>query len=133
MADGDMEDVAEVALELGLAGIIATNTTIAREWTIAGVQETGGLSGRPLRDRANEVMRYLYRHTQGRLPLIGVGGIFTAEDAYERFQSGASLVQFYTSLIYEGPTLPRRINEGLLRLMARDGAAHISEIIGTKT
>lgn len=132
MADRDMDDVVEVALEQGLAGIIATNTTIAREGRVSGLQESGGLSGRPLRDRAQDVMRYLYRRTEGRLPLIGVGGIFTAEDAYERIQAGASLVQIYTGFIYEGPTLPRRINEGLLRLMKRDGVGHISEIIGVK-
>jgi dihydroorotate dehydrogenase len=131
MADADMEDVADVALSLGLAGIVATNTTIAREGVVAGVEQSGGLSGKPLRQRANEVMRFLYRNTQGRIPLIGVGGIFTAEDAYARIRSGASLVQLYTGLVYEGPFLPRRINEGLLRLMERDGVKHLSELIGT--
>jgi dihydroorotate dehydrogenase len=130
MADADMEDVVAVALELGLAGIVATNTTIAREGATVGVEQTGGLSGKPLRARANEVMRFLYRHTRGRLPLIGVGGIFTAEDAYERIRSGASLVQLYTGMIYEGPFLPRRINEGLLRLMERDSVTHITDLIG---
>lgn len=132
MADDDMRDVGDVALELGLAGIIATNTTIAREGAVANVIHEGGLSGRPLRQRANEVLRFLYRHTEGRLPLIGVGGIFTAEDAYERFQSGASLVQLYTGLVYEGPFLPRQINEGLLRLLERDGVKHLSEVVGAK-
>ncbi|HZO88616.1 MAG TPA: quinone-dependent dihydroorotate dehydrogenase [Chthonomonadaceae bacterium] len=130
MADADMDDVAEVALELGLAGIIATNTTIAREGAFAGMEQAGGLSGKPLRERATEVISYLYRRTEGRLPLIGVGGIFTAEDAYARLRAGASLVQLYTGLIYEGPYLPRRINQGLLRLMERDGVGHISEVIG---
>lgn len=131
MADADMVDVVEVALELGLAGIVATNTTIGREGAVAGVEQTGGLSGKPLCARADEVIRFLYRHTQGRLPLIGVGGIFTAEDAYARIRSGASLVQLYTALVYEGPFLPRRINAGLLRLMERDGVTQISELIGT--
>jgi dihydroorotate dehydrogenase len=131
MADADMADVVAVALELGLAGIVATNTTISREGAVANVEQTGGLSGKPLRERANEVMRFLYRETQGRLPLIGVGGIFTAEDAYERIRSGASLVQLYTGMIYEGPFLPRRINEGLLRLMERDGVTNIAELVGT--
>ncbi len=132
MADADIDDVAEVALEQGVAGIIATNTTIAREGALSEVQQVGGLSGKPLRDRATEVIRALYRRTEGRLPLIGVGGIFTAEDAYARLQAGASLVQLYTALVYEGPYLPRRINEGLLRLMARDGVGHISEVVGTE-
>ncbi len=131
MADGDMDDVVEVALAVGLAGIIATNTTIRREGSVADVEQTGGLSGKPLRERANEVIRFLYRRSEGKLPLIGVGGIFTAEDAYERIRSGASLLQIYTSLIYEGPYLPRNLNEGLLRLMARDGVGHLSELVGT--
>ena len=131
MVDADMDDVVEVALEVGLAGIIATNTTIRREGSVADVEQTGGLSGKPLRERANEVIRYLYRRSEGKIPLIGVGGIFTAEDAYERIRSGASLLQLYTSLIYEGPYLPRNLNEGLLRLMARDGVGHLSELVGT--
>lgn len=130
MADADMEDVVAVALDLGLSGIIATNTTISRPGAVAHVSETGGLSGKPLRDRATDVMRFLAKRTQGALPLIGVGGIFSAEDAYARLRAGASLVQLYTALIYEGPFLPRRINEGLLRLMERDGVKHLSEIIG---
>lgn len=131
MADADMDDVVAVALEQGLAGIIATNTTIARENTAGNLAETGGLSGKPLKERANTVMRYLYRRTEGRLPLIGVGGIATAEDAYERIKSGASLVQFYTAMVYEGPYLARCINRGLLRLMERDGLSHLSELVGT--
>ncbi|HLK54921.1 MAG TPA: quinone-dependent dihydroorotate dehydrogenase [Chthonomonadaceae bacterium] len=130
MADADMFDVAEVAQSLGLAGIIATNTTIAREGRVAGVTHEGGLSGKPLRERATEVIRLLFRHTEGRLPLIGVGGIFTAEDAYARIRAGASLVQLYSGMIYEGPYLARRINTGLIRLMERDGVQHLAEIIG---
>ncbi|MCW3054979.1 MAG: dihydroorotate oxidase [Chthonomonadales bacterium] len=131
MADNDMDDVVDVALELGLAGIIATNTTIRREGSVSDVEQTGGLSGKPLKERANEVIRFLYRRSEGKLPLIGVGGIFTAEDAYERIRSGASLLQLYTSMIYEGPYLPRTLNEGLLRLMERDGVGHLSELVGT--
>ena len=94
------------------------------------VENNGGLSGKPLRSRATEVIRFLYRHTQGKLPLIGVGGIFSAEDAYERIQAGATLVQIYTGFVYEGPLLPRRINDGLLKLMERDNIKNISELIG---
>jgi len=131
MADSDMDDVVDVALELGLAGIIATNTTVRREGSVSDVEQTGGLSGKPLKERANEVIQFLYRRSEGKLPLIGVGGIFTAEDAYERIRSGASLLQLYTSMIYEGPYLPRTLNEGLLRLMERDGVGHLSELVGT--
>ena len=131
MADGDMADVVEVVLEKQLAGIIATNTTIAREGAVSGVEANGGLSGKPLRPRATEVIRFLYRCAEGKLPLIGVGGIFSAEDAYERLRAGASLIQLYTGLVYEGPFLPKRINQGLLKLMERDGVKHISELVGT--
>lgn len=131
MAESDLDDILEVALDIGIAGVIATNTTIDRAGISTSDTQSGGLSGRPLRDRANEVLRYLYRRTMGSLPLIGVGGIFTAEDAYERIRSGASLVQLYTALIYEGPFLPRAINEGLLKLMDRDGVKSIAELVGT--
>jgi dihydroorotate dehydrogenase len=131
MDDADRDDVAEVALELQLAGIIATNTTLAREGALAQYDQAGGLSGKPLKARATQALRALYRRTEGKIPLIGVGGIFSAEDAYERFQAGASLVQLYTGLIYEGPFLPRAINEGLLRRMERDGVRSLTEVIGT--
>ena len=130
MTNQNMEDVVEVALTQQLAGIIATNTTISREGALENVENNGGLSGKPLRSRATEVIRFLYRHTQGKLPLIGVGGIFSAEDAYERIQAGATLVQIYTGFVYEGPLLPRRINDGLLKLMERDDIKNISELIG---
>jgi len=130
MADADMADVVEVALDLGIAGIIATNTTTARPESMPGSAEAGGLSGRPLCDRANEVIRFLYRLAGKGLTLIGVGGIFTAEDVYQRLQSGASLVQLYTAIIYEGPLLPRTLNEGLLQLMERDGVKTITELVG---
>ncbi len=131
MNDADMIDVAEVAQELQLAGIIATNTTIGRTGAVSGIEQNGGLSGKPLRERATEVIRFLYKETQGRVPLIGVGGIASAEDAYERIRAGASLVQIYTALVYEGPMLPRHVNRGLLKLMARDGVQNIAEIVGT--
>ncbi len=130
MTDADMADIVEVALEVGLAGIVATNTTIAREGAMAAVEQTGGVSGAPLRERATEVIRFLHRATEGKLPLIGVGGIASAEDAYARMRAGASLIQLYTAMVYEGPFLARHINAGLLRLMQRDGVAHISEIVG---
>ena len=130
MANEDMDDVVEVALDVGIAGIIATNTTVGRGNLSSRINETGGMSGRPLRDRANEVMRYLYRNTKGRLTLVGVGGISSAQDAYERMLSGASLIQFYTALVYEGPTLPRTINEGLLKLMERDGVNNVADLVG---
>jgi dihydroorotate dehydrogenase len=89
-----------------------------------------GLSGRPLRARALAVVRHIARRTGGALPVIGVGGIFSAEDAYAMIQAGASLVQVYTGFVYEGPALVRGINRGLLRLMARDGVRRLAEVRG---
>lgn len=130
MAPEDICDVAEVVLEQRIAGIIATNTTVAREGAFEGLREEGGLSGPPLRERAITTLKRLYRATGGQIPIIGVGGIDSAEEAYERIKAGASLVQIYTALIYEGPFLPLQINQGLLRLLERDGFKHIGEAIG---
>ena len=130
MNDSDMEKVCEVALELGISGIVATNTTLAREGEFSEASETGGLSGKPLTNRAEEVMRFLYRKTKGTLALIGVGGIGSAEDAYRRIKCGASLVQTYTAFVYEGPFFPKNLNIGLLRLMERDGVSHLGELVG---
>ncbi len=94
-----------------LAGIVATNTTIDK--TGLSVQEEGGVSGRPLTNRSTEIIRTVHRLTGGRVPIIGVGGIFTAKDAREKIAAGASLLQVYTGFIYEGPLLLRRLCEGL--------------------
>jgi dihydroorotate dehydrogenase len=110
--------------------LIATNTTIARPALHTSSREEGGLSGRPLAKRATEVLRVLFRAVEGKLPLIGVGGIFSAADAYARICAGASLVQIYTGLIYEGPLLPRRIIRGLLDILTEEGFAHLREAIG---
>ena len=126
----ELDDVLEVVQGVPLDGIIATNTTLGRAGLSTRTAEAGGLSGRPLRQRSTEVVRYLYAGTRGRLPIIGVGGIFSAEDAYEKIRAGASLVQVYTGLIYAGPSLPKRINTGLIRLLRRDGFAHVSEAVG---
>lgn len=130
MAKEDICAVAEVVRAHEIAGVIATNTTIAREGPFAKMQEPGGLSGPPLRERALETLRLLYRATNGQVLLIGVGGISNAEEAYARIRAGASLIQVYTALIYEGPFLALHINQGLLRLMQQDGVAHISELVG---
>lgn len=118
LADDDVVAVAYLAIELGLDGIIATNTTVARDGlasTRAAVEAAGagGLSGAPLKRRANEVMRMLRERVGDDLALIGVGGISTPEDAQERLEAGADLLQGYTGLIYEGPLWPRRINRAL--------------------
>jgi dihydroorotate dehydrogenase len=123
-------EIAKLALAVGISGIIATNTTLARPALHSPSHEIGGLSGRPLTARATEVVRLVFQSVEGKLPLIGVGGIFSAEDAYERICAGASLIQVYTGLIYEGPFLARRLARGLLDILDRQGIGNIAEAIG---
>src|SRR5262249_47381279 len=117
-----LDEILELAGPRQLAGIVATNTTITRPETndpdLKRVySEAGGLSGRPLRARSTEIVRHLYRQTQGAPPIIGVGGIFNAADAWEKITAGAALVQLYTGLVYEGPGVVKEIVRGLqLRL-----------------
>ena len=127
--DERLVEMARAAQAAGADGIIATNTTLDRA-AVRGhprAAEPGGLSGAPLRERAQQVCALLYRSVP--LPIVGVGGIFTAEDAYARIRAGASLVQIYTALVYEGPGLPRRISRGLAGLLRRDGLT-LREAIG---
>ena len=133
MPTSDLLGSVDAALEGGAGGIVATNTTTARNGLGAPAHltaETGGLSGAPLKAVANDACRALYAHIGRRVPIVGVGGIFTADDAYERIRAGASLVQLYTGLIYEGPGLVARIVRGLGERLARDGVSNISEVIG---
>ena len=123
-------EIAKLALAVGISGLIATNTTIARPALRTAINEAGGLSGRPLTARATRVLRLIFQNVEGKLPLIGVGGIFSAADAYERVCAGASLIQVYTGLIYEGPFLARRIAHGLLDILDKQGIRHISEAVG---
>ena len=124
-------EIARLLVEYGFDGVIATNTTVAR----TGVEhdplarESGGLSGRPLKARSTEVIRVLYGHLQGRVPIIGVGGIETADDAWEQLRAGAEAVQIYTALIYQGPTVVRRIVEGLARIVASKSARTLPEAL----
>lgn len=122
-------DVVEVVEQFDLGGLVATNTTTDRPEGLSGpTAEAGGLSGRPLTDRSTEVVRTLARQTDK--PIVGVGGVFTAADAYEKLRAGASLVQVYTGLIYRGPTVARSINRGLLTLMERDGFDSVDAVVG---
>jgi dihydroorotate dehydrogenase len=128
------DDVIEVAMAEKISGVIATNATaFLRETLISGSHEPGGLSGKPLRSLATSFVRHLYRAVGGKLPIIGVGGIFSAEDAYEKITAGATAVQIYTGFVYEGPVAVKRINQGLIRLLERDGYASISEAIGQQS
>jgi dihydroorotate dehydrogenase len=131
LSDEEVVTIAQVSQITGASGLIATNTTVTRPATLrTPIQQEGGLSGKPVAQRALEVLRLLFRAVDGKLPLIGVGGIFSAEDAYARIRAGASLVQLYTGLIYEGPFLPRRIVRGLHALLTRDGFSHLREAVG---
>jgi dihydroorotate dehydrogenase len=126
-------DIAEVALDTGIDGLIVANTTVARPTGLRSRQagETGGLSGCPLFVPSTALLADMYHLTQGRLPLIGVGGVAGAADAYAKIRAGASLVQLYTALVFDGPALAGRITRGLADLLRRDGFASISEAIGT--
>lgn len=133
--DSQVEDVVRVAMEHGVHGFIATNTAPDREnlTTPEAVLERigrGGLSGAPLADRSTQLVRYLYNRTDGKLPIIGVGGIASAEAAYAKIRAGASLVQLYTGLVYEGPSLVKTIKEGLVTLLKEDGFSSVSKAIG---
>lgn len=131
-----LDEIVELAESRGLAGIVATNTTISRPEDPPPSSrhlyaETGGLSGRPLARRSTEIIRHLYRQTQGRLPIIGVGGIFTAEDAWEKILAGASLIQIYTGMVYQGPGIARAIVEGLRRKVIANDYSSLAAAIGS--
>nr|WP_168193186.1 quinone-dependent dihydroorotate dehydrogenase [Rhodophyticola sp. CCM32] len=132
LTDPDLEDVAEAALTARLAGLIATNTTLSRDGlTGPHATEAGGLSGQPLFEHSTRVLANLSRLTDGRLPLIGVGGIASADQAYAKIRAGASAVQLYTGLVYGGLSLAAQITRDLDRLLARDGYDTIAQATGT--
>ncbi|HET6410694.1 MAG TPA: quinone-dependent dihydroorotate dehydrogenase [Anaeromyxobacter sp.] len=132
LGDAALDEVVEVAASAGTKGIVATNTTLSRQ----GVEghprsrESGGLSGAPLERRSTEVVRRCYARSRGRLVIVGSGGVLSSEDAYAKIRAGASLVQVYTGLVYEGPAFVARLNAGLARLLLRDGYGSLSEAIG---
>jgi dihydroorotate dehydrogenase len=135
----DIAAVVKLSQNLGLAGIIATNTTINKaslttkilpETGNLLVNEAGGISGKPLRDRATAVIRYIYQTSQGQLPIIGVGGVFNADDAWDKITAGASLIQLYTGWTYQGPWTVLRILQGLLHKLEAHGLEHIGQAIG---
>jgi dihydroorotate dehydrogenase len=130
-----LDQIIELIKPRQISGIIATNTTLARPATDDPARqrlyaEPGGLSGKPLRARSTEVIRHLYRQSRGSVPIMGVGGIFNAADAWEKITAGASLVQLYTGLVYEGPTLPRQIVRGLRQRLKAAGLADLQQAVG---
>lgn len=131
-SDELLRAIADVALKYTLDGLIVSNTTIARD-AVAGqmhAEETGGLSGKPLFEKSTAALRKTYQMTEGKIPLIGVGGVASAADAYAKIRAGASLVQLYTALIYQGFGLVERINRGLVDLLARDGFTSVGDAVG---
>ncbi|MBH8561255.1 quinone-dependent dihydroorotate dehydrogenase [Nostoc sp. CENA67] len=135
-------DIIAIAKSYELAGIIATNTTISRDRLRTQIieqtgkspqEEAGGISGAPLRDRSTEVIRFIWQQTQGQIPIIGVGGIFSPEDAWEKITAGASLIQIYTGWIYEGPMIVRRILAGLLSKLEQNQLNSITEAVGLES
>ncbi len=132
-----LDEILELVSPRNIAGIVATNTTITRPATNnPSVQTTyaqaGGLSGRPLRARSTEIIRHLHRQTRGKLPIIGVGGIFNAADAWEKITAGACLVQVYTGLVYEGPAIAGEIVKGLRRRLEKHGFKTLRQAVGTE-
>ena len=133
LSPDDLAALADVALSSGLSGIIATNTTLSRDGLRAPQKsETGGLSGAPLFEKSTRVLAQLSKLTQGKLPLIGVGGISSPEQAYAKICAGASAVQIYTSMVYQGLSVASDIAKGLDTLLARDGFATVAQAIGTQ-
>jgi dihydroorotate dehydrogenase len=112
-------------------GLIATNTTLSREGIHSlNKKENGGLSGAPLKERSTELIRHLYSILKGAIPIIGVGGVFTGQDAYEKICAGASLVQVYTGMIYRGPAIAKKINQELLQILEQNQMGSIQELVG---
>jgi dihydroorotate dehydrogenase len=132
LAVSDVSDICRVAMSEKMDGMVVSNTTISRPDALKSSfkNELGGLSGAPLFERSTQMLREVYALTEGKLPLVGVGGISSAEQAYTKIRAGASLVQLYSALVYEGPGLVRKITAGLAALLQRDGFSHVAEAVG---
>ena len=120
LTNEQLDDIIDIVRYADIQGIVATNTTTSRDGLVTPQQVLeeigdGGLSGLPLKQRSTEVIRYIHERTNGEIPIIGVGGIFTAEDAIEKLEAGASLVQVYTGFVYQGPSIAKKICEGLVK------------------
>ena len=131
-----LDEILELVVPRNIAGIVATNTTITRpqtgDTTLQKIYaETGGLSGRPVRARSTEIIRHLFKQTRGTVPIIGVGGIFNAEDAWEKITAGAALVQIYTGMVYEGPGIARNIVAGLREKLEASGMKDLPQAVGS--
>ncbi len=132
LTDDDKRDIADVALDQNIDGLIATNTTVERPQTLKAYHkgQTGGLSGLPLFEASTKVLSDFYHLTGGNIPIIGVGGVGNARQAYAKIRAGASLVQLYSALVYQGPGIANDINRGLVKLLDADGFNKISDAVG---
>ena len=135
LGEGFLEDIVKLVKKYKLSGIVATNTTIQRpkakhKSSEKVYQEKGGLSGAPLKDQSTEMIRKIFKMTNGKIPIIGVGGIFTADDAWEKITAGASILQLYTGLVFEGPSIAKNIVKGLNKRLKSEGFESISDAVG---
>ncbi len=131
LGESEIDDILSAVEGCGVDGVIATNTTSSRAQVPDYRGISGGLSGVPLRAQATEIIRYIARRTEGRLPIVGVGGIFSAADALEKLSAGARLVQVYTGLVYQGPGLVHKINLGLVQACEREGVKSVADLRGS--
>lgn len=136
LTDGEIEVAVEICLRLKISGVIAANTTTNRANLRTDKAEiervgAGGLSGKPLQKRSNEVIKKIYKHSNGRLPIVGVGGIFSADDAFEKIAAGACLLQSYTGFVYGGFSFARDVNVGLARILREKGFRDLDEAVGS--
>lgn len=132
LTESEIEAIVDIALRFALAGIIATNTTISRfDLDEKNADQNGGLSGKPLTDLSTDVISTIFRYSKGKLPIIGVGGIFTAEDAFAKIAAGASLLQAYTGFVYGGPSFARNINNDLAAILKKRGFSTLDETVGS--
>ncbi len=133
LTHAQIHDILEVIMETQTQGVVITNTTTERFGLHSKhAQENGGLSGLPLKQKSTELISFVFEQTQGTLPIIGVGGIFTAEDAFEKIQAGASLIEIYTGMIYQGPGIVKKIKQDLVTLLEREGFSSINQARGTR-
>ena len=128
-----LEQIVSVAIDAGCSGIVATNTTVSRAEEFDGdakLAETGGMSGKPLKDKSTDFIRHIYQFTEGKFPIVGVGGIMNAEDAWEKITAGASLIQAYSGFVFEGPSLSKQIVNGLYKKLKQHNLTNIHDAVG---
>lgn len=132
LTDSEIEAIVDICLRYHIDGIIATNTTISRDGLRSNIGEAGGLSGKPVARRSTEVISSIDKYSKGKLPIVGVGGIFTAEDAFAKIAAGASLIQAYTGFVYCGPSFASDVTTGLAAILKEKGFANLDEAVGSK-